>query len=94
MNEELSMKYINLIKRMPPYLKHDDIAWIGTHRHSIIGINEPYTFCYLYKYAIDIPQGATTLTLPDNDKVRIMAITVANDQNKNTTMVSPIDIKL
>ena len=94
MNEELSMKYINPVKKIPSYLKHDAIAWIGTHRHSIKGINEPYTFCYLYKYVIDIPKGATTLTLPDNDKVRIMAITVANDQNKNTIMVSPTDIQL
>ena len=94
MNEELSMKYINPVKKVPAYLKHDAIAWIGTHRHSIKGINEPYTFCYLYKYAIDIPKGLTTLTLPDNDKVRIMAITVANDRNKNTTLISPPEIEL
>jgi alpha-mannosidase len=28
---------------------------------------------------IDLPPGAQTLTLPDNERIRIMAITVANE---------------
>lgn len=94
MNEELPMNEVTLLKQTPAYLKQDNIAWVGTHRHSIVGVNEAYKFCYLYKYAIDIPQGAKTLVLPDNNKIRIMAITVSNDPTKNTTMVSPFEIKL
>ena len=94
MNEELSEKDFKIIGKIPSYLKPDNIAWVGTHRHRADGTNEAYTFCYLYKYAIDIPKGATSLKLPDNDKIRIMAVSVANDQNKNTSMVSPDAIKL
>jgi len=94
MNEELPMNEVTLLKQTPAYLKHDNIAWVGTHRHSIVGINEAYTFCYLYKYAIDLPRGAKTLVLPNNDKIRIMAITVSNDPTVHTKMVSPVDVKL
>jgi len=90
----LPMNEVTLVKQTPAYLKQDNIAWVGTHRHSIVGINEAYKFCYLYKYAIDIPQGAKTLVLPNNDKIRIMAITVSNDPTKGTMLVSPVEIKL
>ena len=94
MNEELYEKDFKIVGETPAYLKEDNIAWVGTHRHRADGTNEAYTFCYLYKYAIDIPKGSTTLKLPDNDKIRIMAVTVANDKNKNTNRVSPEVIKL
>jgi len=94
MNEELPMEQVKLVSKTPAYLKQVNIAWIGTHRHNITGINEAYTFCYLFKYSIDIPSGAKILVLPKNDKIRIMAITLSNDKNKNTRMVSPVDINL
>ena len=88
-----SLIYDNKIKPtdykiVPSYLKTDKIAWVGTHRHDVSGINEAYIFCYLYKYAIDIPNGAKTLILPNNDKIRIMAITLSNDQNSVTNSAS------
>jgi alpha-mannosidase len=70
------------------YLKTDNIAWVGTHRHDVSGINEAYIYCYLYKYAIDITPGAKTLILPDNDKIRVMAVTLANDENALTYPVA------
>ena len=71
-------------KIIPSYLKTNNIAWVGTHRHDFSGINEAYIYCYLYKYAIDIPNGAKTLILPDNDKMRIMAVTLSKDRNAST----------
>ena len=94
LNEDVPMDDVKLVAQTPAYLKTDNIAWVGTHRHSVLGINEAYTFCYLYKYAIDIPAGAKMLTLPDNDKIRIMAITLSNDKTSKTIRISPIDIKL
>lgn len=94
MKGSLTTKEINLIKYEPAFLKNDNIAWIGTHRHNITGINEAYTYCYLYKYAIDLPKGSKTLVLPANNKIRIMAITLSKDENINTKMVSPVGIKL
>jgi alpha-mannosidase len=76
------------VKIVPGWLKSDNIAWVGTHRHDFSGINEAYVYCYLYKYAIDVPAGAKTLSLPDNDKIRIMAVTMSGDQNCVTYPVS------
>jgi alpha-mannosidase len=63
----------------PGFIKHAPVAWFASHHHSAAGGNDPYSYCYLYAYRLDLPTGATTLTLPDNAKIRILAVTVANE---------------
>ncbi len=63
----------------PGFIKPAPVAWFASHRHTADGGNEPYSYSYLFAYSIDRPDGATTLTLPDNDRVRILAITVADE---------------
>jgi alpha-mannosidase len=63
----------------PGFIKAAPIAWYCDHRHSADGINEPYLYSYLFAYAIDLPSGTRTLTLPDNNKVRILGVSVANE---------------
>ncbi len=68
------------------FFKTDNIAWTGTHRHNgANNTNEAYSFTYLYKYCIVLPQGATELTLPVNDKIAIFALTLANNENDDIT---------
>jgi alpha-mannosidase len=62
----------------PGFIKRADVAWFASHRHNSAGANEAYDYSYLFAYAIDAPAGARTLTLPDNERVRVLAITVAN----------------
>ena len=62
----------------PGFVKRDEIAWIGTHRHAPNG-NQIYVASYLFMYPFDLPPGAKTLTLPTNDRVRIMAITAVRE---------------
>jgi alpha-mannosidase len=62
----------------PGYIKRDPVAWYASHHHNAQGGNEVYAYCYLFGYTLDLPEGATTLTLPHNDKIRIMAVTVAD----------------
>jgi alpha-mannosidase len=62
----------------PGFIKRDPVAWYASHHHTAQGGNEVYAYCYLFGYSLDLPAGATTLTLPDNKKIRIMAITVAD----------------
>ena len=38
----------------------------------------PYAYSYLFAYPIDLPDGAKSITLPNNDKIRILAISVAD----------------
>jgi alpha-mannosidase len=63
----------------PGYIKRSPVAWFASHLHTARGANEPYSYSYLFAYAIDVPANAKSLTLPDNDKIRIMAVTAAND---------------
>ena len=62
----------------PGFVKRDEIAWIGTHRHAPNG-NQIYVASYLFMYPLDLPPGAKTLVLPANDRVRIMAITAVRE---------------
>jgi alpha-mannosidase len=63
----------------PGFIKRADVAWFASHRHDSAGLNEAYAYSYLYAFAIDIPAAATSITLPDNERIRIMAITVADE---------------
>ncbi|MDT7605024.1 MAG: alpha-mannosidase, partial [Acidobacteriota bacterium] len=63
----------------PGFIKRAPVAWFASHRHTADGNKEPYSYSYLFAYAIDLPANARTLTLPDNDHVRILAITVSNE---------------
>ena len=66
----------------PAFIKRAPVAWFASHRHDTDGTNEPYAYSYLFAYAIDLPAGARTLTLPDNDRIRILAVTVADEPNR------------
>ena len=63
----------------PGYIKPAGVAWYCSHHHTAEGLNEPYQYSYLFAYAIDLPAGAKTLTLPTNDKVRVLAVSVADE---------------
>jgi alpha-mannosidase len=62
----------------PGFIKRADIAWFSSQRRAADGSAEPYAYSYLFAYALDVSPGARTLTLPDNDRIRILAVTVAD----------------
>ena len=70
----------------PGFIKRTPVAWFASHRHASDGSNDAYAYSYLYAYAIDIPAGATTLTLPSNERIKILAVTVS----KEGEMVRPV----
>ena len=72
-------EYAEMTGLQPGYIKPAPVAWFASHRHAADGSNEPYAFSYLFAYAFDVPSGAKTLTLPDNDKIRILAITAVEE---------------
>ena len=47
-------------------------------------------FCYLFNYDIDLPAGATDVTLPGNERIRVMAMTVADNPNEDTAPAQPL----
>ncbi|CAN5535458.1 glycoside hydrolase family 38 C-terminal domain-containing protein [soil metagenome] len=71
--------YGEMIGIRPGFIKRADIAWFASHRHNTDGSPEAYAYSYLFAYSIDVPPGARTLTLPDNDRIRILAISVVDE---------------
>ncbi len=77
-------------KIKPSFLKSENIAWYGTHKHDgKKNENVAYKFCYIFKLGFDLPANAHVLILPDNENVRIFAISLANNLNDNTFLVNP-----
>jgi alpha-mannosidase len=66
----------------PGYIKPATLAWYASHHHTPDGLNEPYAYSYLFVYAMDLPAHAKTLTLPSDEAIRIMAISVAKEDPK------------
>ena len=73
----------------PGYVKPASLAWYASHHHTPDGLNQPYQYSYLFAYSIELPEGARTLTLPDNEKIRVFAISVA-EENPELTQAQPL----
>ncbi|MBV9266280.1 MAG: alpha-mannosidase, partial [Acidobacteriaceae bacterium] len=73
----------------PGFIKPAIPAWFASHHHTASGLNEPYQYSYLFAYAIPIPPGAKTLKLPNNESIRIVAVTVASS-NPDTKPAQPL----
>ncbi|HEY3414175.1 MAG TPA: glycoside hydrolase family 38 C-terminal domain-containing protein [Armatimonadota bacterium] len=65
----------------PAYIKRDPIAFYATHRHNAAGGNDIYAYAYVFRYGLDVPAGAKTLTLPKNPAIRVFAVTAASGTN-------------
>ena len=79
-----------LLGIVPGYVKRDPIAWYADHRRLADGTNDAYHFAYLFRYAIDLPAGARTLTLPNDPKVVILAATVADAPGDEARPLAPL----
>jgi alpha-mannosidase len=73
----------------PGFIKRADLAWYCSHHHNAAGENVPYRYSYLFAYPINLPAGAKTITLPDNDKIRVLAISAA-DENAEVSPSQPL----
>ena len=71
--------YGEMIGIKPGYIKRADLAWYCSHHHSAAGENVSYRYSYLFAYPIDLPAGTNRIKLPDDDKIRILAMSVADE---------------
>jgi alpha-mannosidase len=81
--------YAEMTGIKPGYIKRADIAWYSSHHHDAEGRNLAYAYSYLFAYPIDLPAHADTIKLPANDKIRILAISVA-DENPELRPAQPL----
>ncbi|MDT5268489.1 MAG: alpha-mannosidase [Acidobacteriota bacterium] len=71
--------YAEMTGIKPGFIKPAPLAWFASHHHRADGLSEAYSYSYLFAYVLDIPSGAKTLTLPNDDKVRVLAVTVSDE---------------
>ncbi len=72
---------------LPPFLKLDPVAWYSTHRHRP-DRDDPYLFTYLYRYVLPVPEGATSVTLPNSPGIIIAAMSLASASPDSTVAAS------
>ena len=82
-------KYGEMTGLTPGFIKRSDLAWYSSHHHDVTGKNADYAYSYLFGYRIDLPPGAKTLKLPVNGNIRILAISVA-DENPEVKPARPL----
>jgi len=68
----------------PGYMKTTPIAWYASHHHDTDGSAKAYSYSYLYACELETGEGAKTLTLPNNERIRVLAVTVAQENGKLT----------
>jgi len=75
----------------PPFVKSSDIAWYSSHLHyGYPTKNEAYKYCFMYKYEIDMPVNTNSITLPNNEKIKIFAVTVENTKADTIKIMQPL----
>lgn len=73
----------------PGFIKRDEIAWFASHHHRP-GKNVAYQYSYMFQYEMDLPEGAQTLTLPENEDVMVFAVTVADNPSDRARPMTPL----
>jgi alpha-mannosidase len=73
----------------PGYIKRADLAWYCSHHHNAAGQNVTYSYSYLFAYPIDLPVGVHAITLPNNSKIKIIAMSVA-EENPDVKSAQPL----
>ena len=82
-------KYGEMIGLMPGFIKRANLAWYASHHRDAAGKNVDYAYSYLFGYVIDLPPAAKTIRLPSNENIRILAISLA-DENPEVKPARPL----
>jgi len=82
-------KYGDMLGIKPGYIKRSDLAWYCSHHHDANGENIAYRYSYLFAYPVDLPAGTTTIKLPNNERIKIFAISLA-EENPGVKPAQPL----
>lgn len=74
---------------LPAYLKQAPVALYGTHRHGPDG-DHPYVFTYMFMHALKVRPGETSLVLPDDPRIKILAVTLSPDASIATRLATSL----
>jgi alpha-mannosidase len=82
-------KYDRIRSLEKGFIKRDEVAWYSTHINSDTAI-WPYQYSYIYKYGMDVSNASGFLQLPENDAIKIFAITLAFDPYDQAQPAEPL----
>ncbi len=54
------------------------------------GADALYRYCYVFRIPVDVPKGATSITLPNDARVKVFAVTAADEPAANTVAAAPL----
>ncbi|MCK9204320.1 MAG: alpha-mannosidase [Bacteroidales bacterium] len=60
------------------FIKRDEVAWFATHLHKDT-VNIPYQYAAFYLYSLDVTPENGSIQLPENDAIKIFAMTLAGN---------------
>jgi len=87
---ELTYSMRNSLKTIhSAFINEQRVAWSASHHH-LPESDALYEYSYLYAYRIEIPEGETSVTLPNSRFVRIVAMSVGDEGFANA-LQSPFD---
>lgn len=75
----------------PGWMRDTPLAWVSSHRHHKTGRDVVYSHSYLFSYDFELPDGATTITLPDDPNVYIKAVSVSDMPPRVVTVSRLLD---
>ena len=88
-NRVLTSDNLGVVSMINAFTKRDNIAWYASHRHTPEA-NDAYQYCYLFKYEISLPKGTRSVILPASNKIKIFAITAANNKCEDVMPLQPL----
>lgn len=65
----------------PGFVKRHRLEWYSNHTHKN-GQDQPYHYGYMFTIPLDIPEGAESLVLPNDERIKIMAMTGSEQKLK------------
>ena len=71
------------------FIKRDEVAWFATHLHRDTSAL-PYQYVYIFKYRLEAGPGSETLQLPDNESIKIFAITLSDNPSDQVQAAQPL----
>lgn len=74
----------------PGFIKRAEIAWFATHRHHPERGNEAYRFSYLFKHDVALPAGAQSITLPNDPRICVLALSVSSNSGADIAPAAPL----
>jgi len=77
-----------LVRIDPAFLTPARPAWWASHHHAK-GEDRIYQYSYMFAVSVPIPEGASTLTLPRNPRVKVFAATAASVDNADIQPLRP-----